>query len=92
MSTCPVCQENIHDDDPLLQAHVNSHFDAEPPKSRQDFFNGNARSAAPSPIIAPPREAECPICEYPLVLLTPDQAQTHVIACLGELGPPRDRS
>lgn len=85
MSACPVCQEQIHNDDAFLQAHVNSHFDGDVPvKPRPSGVDKAERAASPL-AFEPSREAACPICEYPLLELSSDQAQTHVIACLGEL-------
>jgi len=90
MSTCPVCQEYIHDDSVLFEVHVNSHFDAADQASQVDF--DNPKRAARPPVNTPSREAECPICEYPLLELSHDQAQAHVVACLGGLARPPEGS
>jgi len=92
MAICPVCEELIEAEDAALQFHVNAHFDNRQSEGagrkgmsgweeeKSVIRQGDTGLKRP----AETGEArECPICDYPLDLLTEVQAQTHVMGCLG---------
>ena len=98
MALCPVCQEYIKADDTAFEFHVNSHFDTEGEAAaaaasgqtfdsawKEDKFTDHVPMESPAEV---DDKKECPICQYPLDSLTQDQAQRHVMGCLGTLPLP----